>query len=121
MKSSAALHAIINDILDLATIDTGALELNLKRVDVLETIRSAVEGVQDRIAESSLSLQVVALPNIGSFVADGKRVRLILFNLLSNAIGFSAPGQTVTLAALRPRRRNRLQGLGPGGAASRKT
>ncbi len=101
LKSSAALLAIINDILDLATIDTGALELNLKRVDVLEAIRGAAEGVQDRLAESSLSLQIVALPDIGSFKADAKRLRQILFNLLSNAIGFSAPGQTVTLAALR--------------------
>ena len=101
MKSSAALLAIINDILDLATIDTGALELNPKRVDVLDTIRAAAEGVQDRIAESALNLQIVAMPDIGSFKADAKRVRQILFNLLSNAIGFSAPGQTVTLAALR--------------------
>lgn len=101
MKSSAALLAIINDILDLATIDTGALELNVKRVDVLETIRSAEEGVQDRLAENALTLQVVALPNIGTFLADPKRVRQILYNLLSNAIGFSSPGQTVTLAAMR--------------------
>ena len=101
MKSSAALLAIINDILDLATIDTGALELNLKTVDVLDTIRAAAEGVQDRLAESSLSLQIVALPEIGTLKADAKRIRQILFNLLSNAIGFSAPGQTVTLAALR--------------------
>ena len=101
MKSSAALLAIINDILDLATIDTGALELNVKTIDVMETIRAAAEGVQDRLAESSLTLQIVALPDIGSLRADAKRVRQILFNLLSNAIGFSAPGQTVTLAALR--------------------
>ena len=101
MKSSAALLAIINDILDLATIDTGALELDLKRVDVLDTIHAAAEGVQDRIADNSLNLQIVVLPSIGSFPADPKRVRQILFNLLSNAIGFSSPGQTVTLAALR--------------------
>ena len=101
MKSSAALLAIINDILDLATIDTGALELNVKTIDVMDTIRAAAEGVQDRLAESSLTLQIVALPDIGSLRADAKRVRQILFNLLSNAIGFSAPGQTVTLAALR--------------------
>ncbi len=101
MKSSAALLAIINDILDLATIDTGALELALRDIDVLDTIRSAAEGVQDRLSESALNLQVVALPNLGSFRADAKRLRQILFNLLSNAIGFSAPGQTVTLAALR--------------------
>ena len=101
MKSSAALLAIINDILDLATIDTGALELSLKRVDVVDTIHAAAEGVQDRLAENALNLQIVVLPNIGSFLADPKRVRQILFNLLSNAIGFSSPGQTVTLAALR--------------------
>ena len=57
--------------------------------------------MQDRLSESALTLQVVALPNLGTFKADAKRLRQILFNLLSNAIGFSAPGQTVTLAALR--------------------
>jgi signal transduction histidine kinase len=41
------------------------------------------------------------MDNVGSFRGDAKRVRQILFNLLSNAIGFSRPGQTVTLAALR--------------------
>ncbi|HEY8579829.1 MAG TPA: ATP-binding protein, partial [Beijerinckiaceae bacterium] len=43
----------------------------------------------------------VALDGIGAFTADAKRVRQVLFNLLSNAIGFSSPGQTVTLAAMR--------------------
>ncbi len=101
MKSSAALLAIINDILDLATIDTGATELTLKPIDILATIKAAVEGVQDRLAESSLTLQIVADEEIGAFTADAKRVRQVLFNLLSNAIGFSAPGQTVTLQAAR--------------------
>ena len=41
------------------------------------------------------------MDNIGSFRSDGKRIRQILFNLLSNAIGFSSPGQTVTLSAMR--------------------
>ncbi len=100
-KSSAALLAIINDILDLATIDTGATELIVKPIDILVTIRAAVEGVQDRLAESTLTLQIVAADDIGAFAADAKRVRQVLFNLLSNAIGFSAPGQTVTLFATR--------------------
>jgi signal transduction histidine kinase len=43
----------------------------------------------------------VKSPDIGSFLADGKRVVQILYNLLSNAIGFSSPGQTITVAALR--------------------
>jgi signal transduction histidine kinase len=101
MKSSSALLAIITDILDLATIDKDAMELSLSDVDIKETIAAAVEGIQDRLVESSLHLRLVVLDDIGTFRADGKRVRQILFNLLSNAIGFSDPGQTVALAALR--------------------
>ncbi len=101
MKSSAALLAIINDILDLATIDTGATELQLAEVDIEETIEAAAEGLQDRLSDAAIDLKIVTTDHIGSFRADGKRVRQILFNLLSNAIGFSEPGQTVTLAALR--------------------
>ena len=101
LESSAALLAIINDILDLATIDSDALELDLGEVDVVETMRAAAEGVQDRLAEASITLNIVPLDGVGAFRADAKRVRQVLFNLLSNAIGFSQPGQTVTLAAMR--------------------
>lgn len=101
LKSSAALLAIINDILDLATIDTGATELQVGEVDIRETIEAAAEGLQDRLSDAAIDLNIVTGDNIGTFRADGKRVRQILFNLLSNAIGFSEPGQTVTLAALR--------------------
>jgi signal transduction histidine kinase len=100
-RSSAALLAIIDDILDLATIDEDALELEFSDVDVLATMRAAIEGVQDRLAENSIDVQILALDNVGAFRGDAKRVRQILFNLLSNAIGFSSPGQTVTLAAMR--------------------
>jgi signal transduction histidine kinase len=100
-KSSAALLAIINDILDLATIDAGALELRLEDVDVAEAMKAAAEGIQDRLTESGIELRIVATDGVGSLRADGRRVRQVLFNLLSNAIGFSAAGQTVTLAAMR--------------------
>ncbi len=101
LNSSDALLAIINDILDLATIDADALELELVDVVAIETMQAAAEGVQDRLKELDITLNIVALDGVGQFRADAKRVRQILFNLLSNAIGFSSPGQTVTLAAMR--------------------
>jgi signal transduction histidine kinase len=99
MRSSGALLAIINDILDLASIDTDAMELVRERVDIVATIEAAAKGVQDRLVESNLKLEIDAAPGIGSFVADPKRVRQILFNLLSNAAGFSLPGQTIRVSA----------------------
>ena len=101
MRSSAALLVIINDILDLASIDAGSMELARETVDVEETIAAAARGIEDRLAEASARLAVEVPADIGSFVADGKRVRQVLFNLLSNAVGFSAPGGVVTVRARR--------------------
>ena len=55
-------------------------------------MKAAAEGVQDRLSESKIELRIVATDDVGSLRADGRRIRQILFNLLSNAIGFSAPG-----------------------------
>jgi signal transduction histidine kinase len=99
--SSAALLAIINDILDLATIDAGAMTLDLAAVDIRATMEAAAEGVRDRLAEHELKLDIRAAADIGSFRADERRVRQVLYNLLSNAIGFSPKGETITLAAER--------------------
>ncbi len=100
-NSSHALLAIIDDILDLASIDAGALELRLETVDVAEAMRAAAAGVQDRLDEAAIEMRMVMTDGVGAFRADGRRVRQVLFNLLSNAINYSEPGQTVTLAAMR--------------------
>jgi signal transduction histidine kinase len=99
--STNALLAIINNILDLATIDAGAMKLNLGAVDIRQTMEAAAEGVQDRLGQNGIALKIRAAPDIGSFVADERRLRQALFNLLANAIGFSPAGETVTLAAQR--------------------
>jgi signal transduction histidine kinase len=100
-KSTNALLALTNNILDLATIDAGAMKLNLGPVDVQRTMGAAAEGVQDRLVKDGLVLEIAATPNIGMFIADERRVRQILFNLLANAIGFSPPGATIKLSAER--------------------
>jgi signal transduction histidine kinase len=99
--SSDTLLALINNILDLATIDAGRMQLNLGSVDIREAMQAAAEGVQDRLVGAGLTLDIRAPADIGSFVADGRRLRQILFNLLANAVSFSPGGATVTLAAER--------------------
>jgi signal transduction histidine kinase len=99
--STNALLALINNILDLATIDAGAMMLNLGDVDIRASMEAAAEGVQDRLVKNRIRLDIRTSANIGSFTADERRVRQILFNLLSNAVGFSPVGETVTLLAER--------------------
>ena len=99
--STNTLLALINNILDLATIDAGRMQLNLGPVDIRETMAAAAEGVQDRLVSAGHVLDIVTPADIGSFVADKLRVRQILFNLLANAVSFSPRGATVTLAAER--------------------
>ena len=99
--STNALLAIINNILDLATIDAGAMSLNLGSVDIRKTIEAAAEGIQDRLATDRIELKVDVDPNIGSFVGDERRVVQVLYNLLANAVGFSPQDSTVTLSAKR--------------------
>jgi signal transduction histidine kinase len=101
MSSSSALLAIVNDILDLATIDAGIMELDLSEVDILETVNAAIEGVKDRIAEAGIQLQRDLPRGIGSFIGDGKRIRQVLFNLLANAVEFSQKGGRILVAARR--------------------
>ncbi len=101
MSSSSALLAIINDILDLATIDAGIMELDLGQVDIQETVVAAVEGIKDRLAESDMVLRTEVPDGIGTLVADERRVRQVLYNLISNAIRFSDEGGVVEIACSR--------------------
>lgn len=99
--SSNTLLAIINDILDLTTIDAGGFELQLAEVDVRQVIESAVSGVRERVGRARIRLVTDVAPDISRFIADANRVKQVLYNLLSNAIGFSNPGGTVRLGCRR--------------------
>ena len=95
------LLALTDNILDLATIDAGRMQLDLGEVDIRAAMAAAAEGVQDRLVGSGLTLDIDAPANVGSFTADERRIRQILFNLLANAVTFSPGGATVTLHAER--------------------
>jgi signal transduction histidine kinase len=101
LGSSGALLAIINDILDLATVDAGIMELDLGPVDVAATVDAAVRGIDDRLSEARISLKTTIDPNVASFTGDEKRIRQILYNLLSNAVSFSNDGGGIELAVWR--------------------
>ena len=114
--STSSLYALINNILDLATIDAGAMTLELGPVDIRKTINDAAEGIQDRLARDRIELKLDVDPNIGSFTGDSSRVVQVLYNLLANAVGFAPEDSTITLSAKRTERSIvfAVTDLGPG-------
>ncbi len=99
--SSRQLLAIIDDILDLANIDAGALELRMAPVKVQPIIDGALLAVRDRASRARIKLDVTIAPDVEAILGDEARVRQIFYNILSNAIGFSPPGGTVKVTSER--------------------
>jgi signal transduction histidine kinase len=99
--SSKTLLAIIDDILDLATIDAGSLELKLVDVDARGLINETVDALKERIVRAGLTLDIAIADDVSTFVADDARARQILYNLMSNAVGFSKQDGVVMVGCWR--------------------
>lgn len=97
-SSSKTLLAIIDDILDLATLDAGGLELKLVPVGVRAVIDAAILGVRDRATRSKLTIDIAVADDVTELMADEARLRQILYNLISNAVGFSKLAGTVRIS-----------------------
>ncbi|MEM6616992.1 MAG: PAS-domain containing protein [Pseudomonadota bacterium] len=98
LSSSQSLLEIIDNILDLATIDAGVMELDLQDVDALGVIKEAAESIRERLQLNGIRLRITAPRALGAFNADPARIKQVLYNLLSNAIGFSSRGQVILLS-----------------------
>ncbi len=101
VEASQRLIALINDILDLATIEAGYMELDLGTVDVKGILESIQTLGHERARTQNISLRVECPEGIGTVIADGRRLKQALFNLLSNAFKFTPDGGSVTVSALR--------------------
>jgi adenylate cyclase len=94
------LLALINEILDLAKIESGKLELHPEDIDLGELITNLSRTAEALAAKNNNRLAVEIAPGLGSIEADAVRLRQIVLNLLSNACKFTNDG-TVTLRAAR--------------------
>jgi signal transduction histidine kinase len=99
-KGGEVLLALLNDILDLARIETGRLELEDAIVDVADLARGARATFAPQAAEKGVTLDLAIAPDAeGGWRGDPTRVRQILFNLVSNAVKFTAEGSvTIRIA-----------------------
>jgi len=101
LDSSHRLLSLINDILDLATIEAGYMTLETSEVDIHTLMSSVLSLTRERARKQGLKLEFDCPTDVGALVADERRLKQALFNLISNALKFTPPGGTVTLASRR--------------------
>ena len=96
-ESGLHLLQLINDILDVARIERGLLDLNEKKLDVPLLVASCQRLVNDRAFDAGLELTADVAKSLPALLADELRTKQILLNLLSNAIKFTPEGGKVNL------------------------
>lgn len=101
LSASDQLLGLINDIIDLATIEAGGMTLDVREVNLEGVLEAAVSLMQKQAHDADLTLRLKAIDEVGSVFADERRVKQILYNLLSNAIHFTPKGGSVELGASR--------------------
>ncbi len=105
-QSASVLLALIDDLLDLARLERGALTLDLKPVSLSEVIQRSVETVRLMSEARGVALILAPQPEpMPPVRADALRLQQILWNLLSNAIQFTPPhGRVVVRVEREPER-----------------
>ena len=101
LDSSHRLLSLINDILDLATIEAGYMALETARIDIPDMLDAVLTLTRERARNQHLELEVDCPADIGAVEADERRLKQALFNLVSNAIKFTPPGGVIRLRAER--------------------
>jgi signal transduction histidine kinase len=96
--SGKHLLDVIGNILDLAKVDAGKLELFAQDFDIVEMMQTCSRLMSEAANAGGVSLELLAPQNPTYIQGDTTRVRQILLNLLSNAVKFTPRGKTVTLA-----------------------
>lgn len=91
------LH-MINELLDLARIEAGKLELHLESVDMHEVLGEVIDTIGGLLHHKPIELHINIEPSLPLARADGAKVQQIVLNLLSNAVKFTESG-TITLSA----------------------
>ncbi|MBI2870225.1 MAG: response regulator [Candidatus Omnitrophica bacterium] len=99
LESGRHLLSLINDILDLAKVEAGKLELELEEVNVREVVESAITIIKERALKQGLKLSASIADSVGGLRADKRKLKQILFNLLSNATKFTPEGGRISIEA----------------------
>jgi signal transduction histidine kinase len=97
--SGLHLLSLINDILDLSKIEAGRMELQISDIAPAELLEKSVALMRERATRQGINLVLQVAPAIGVIQADERRLKQVMFNLLTNAVKFTPRGGRVDVTA----------------------
>ena len=97
LESAQHLLELINDILDLAKINAGRIELDISRVDINSVIHTSMRMIRELAQKKGLNVNLEVDPTVIATWADERRLKQMLVNLLSNAVKFTPKGGEIGL------------------------
>lgn len=95
VRNSRAQRQLIDDLLDISSIITGKLRLDVRPLELAPIIEAVVESVRPAVDAKSLQLETELDSAIGPILGDAARIQQIIWNILSNAIKFTPKGGRV--------------------------
>jgi signal transduction histidine kinase len=99
LNSSNQLLELINNILDLASVEAGKMDLDLGRFDVHEVLENVMTLAREPASKKKLAMVLDCPVDFGIIEGDERRIKQVLYRLLSNALKFSDEGGTITIGA----------------------
>ncbi len=93
------LLLLINDVLDVAKIEAGKLDLDRESLNIADEIEACLRLVRPKAGDSRINLVATLPPDLTLYAADRRAIRQVLLNLLSNAVKFTPKGGEVTIEA----------------------
>lgn len=100
-SSSQFMLRLVNDLLDVAKIESGKLELNLARTDLIDLIRHNVTLNNTMASKKNISIDFHYDQDIPVVLVDTAKIEQVLNNLIVNAIKFSNPGSVINVKVAR--------------------
>jgi PAS domain S-box-containing protein len=101
VDSGKHLLSLINDILDLSKIEAGKMELDLSEVKIADLLQNSMVMIKEKALAHNISLDLQIAENVDGMKinADERRLKQVMFNLLSNSAKFTPDGGAITVAA----------------------
>ena len=100
-RSGYHLLELINDILDVAKIESGQVELECTAVEVAHLCQSSMAFIKQQALKKGIQFEIKLPQHLPNLLVDERRIRQVLINLLNNAVKFTPEGGRISLEATR--------------------